>query len=258
MKAMRDFPLQAWGVFAAETRKLVREPTELLTRSLQPLLWLLVFGQVFARARVIESGSIGYLAFLAPGILAQSVLFTAIFYGIGVIWDRDSGILQKQLVSPAWRPALVLGRAGTAGVRGLAQAAVVIVVAVLLGIRLRASPLGYLSVGCFVVLSAGVFSTLSLAIACLVKTRERFMGIGQVLTMPLFFASNAVYPIAMMPHWLQQIARLNPLTYLVDALRTLLVGAPSVIGLPTDAIVLAISFLVLLALTARLLPTIIW
>src|SRR5512137_2036217 len=90
------------------------------------------------------------------------------------------------------------------------------------------------------VLGAAVFSTFSLIIACLVKTRERFMGIGQVLTMPLFFASNAIYPISMMPDWLQFVSHLNPLTYQVDGLRSLLIaGAPAgAVGLPTDLAVL--------------------
>ena len=94
-----------------------RDPTELLTRAVQPMLWLLVFGQVFARRRAIPTGTLRYLDFLAPGVLAQSVLFTAIFYGIAVIWERDLGIVHKLLVSPAPRGALVLGKALAGGGR---------------------------------------------------------------------------------------------------------------------------------------------
>jgi len=95
-------------------------------------------------------------------------------------------------------------------------------------------------------------------VACVVKTRERFMGIGQVLTMPLFFASNAIYPLSMMLHGLQLIARVNPLTYLVNALRALMVqGGTSPVGLPVDFAVLAVVFIALIALGARLYPGII-
>ena len=106
------------GVIAElEVRKLRHDPTELLTRAMQPALWLLVFGQVFTRVRAIPTGDLRYLDFMAPGILAQSVLFIAIFYGIAIIWERDLGIVHKFLVSPTPRAALVLGKALSAGVR---------------------------------------------------------------------------------------------------------------------------------------------
>src|SRR4029077_19351466 len=102
----------------------------------------------------------------------------------------------------------------------------------LLGVHMNPNPAALVGVVVIALLGAAFFSTLSLIIACLVKSRERFMGIGQVITMPLFFASNAIYPIAMMPDWLQAISRINPLTYEVDALRALmLVGGASSYGL---------------------------
>ena len=112
---------QTMAVAEADVRKLVHDPVELFTRMVQPVLWLLIFGQVFNRTRAIPTGGISYLDFMAPGILAQSVLFGAIFYGISLIWERDLGIVQKFLVSPAPRSALVLGRAISSTVRGLSQ-----------------------------------------------------------------------------------------------------------------------------------------
>jgi ABC-2 type transport system permease protein len=109
-----------------------------------------------------------------------------------------------------------------------------------------------------VILGAALFSTLSLIIACLVKTRERFMGIGQVITMPMFFASNAIYPIALMPAWLAAIARINPLTYEVDALRALMLrDGVSVYGLGVDLAVLLGFTTVLVIVGARLYPTVV-
>lgn len=247
---------QVHAILAVEIRKLVRDPTELFTRSVQPALWLLVFGQVFTRTRAIPTGTLSYAAFMAPGILAQSVVFMAIFYGIAVIWERDLGLLHKLLVSPARRTALVIGKALSASVRGLIQAAIVYVLAAVLGSGPRFDPLALGGVAVMVVLASALFSTFSLVIACLVKTRERFMGIGQVLTMPLFFASNAIYPLAMMPHWLQRVARGNPLTYVVDALRTFMVGGGA-LGLPLDFAVVAGALVVLVAIAARLYPTLV-
>ena len=202
-----------------EIRKLRHDPTDLVTRAIQPALWLLIFGQVFTRIRAIPTGSVSYIEFMTPGILAQSVLFVSIFYGLTIIWERDLGIIHKFLATPTPRSALVLGKALSAGVRSLVQAVFIYILAFLLSVQLNSNPMALLGVLIIVILGAAFFATFSLIIACLVKTRERFMGIGQVITMPLFFASNAIYPISIMPGWLQVISRVNPLTYEVDALR---------------------------------------
>ncbi|MFI5206816.1 MAG: ABC transporter permease [Gemmatimonadales bacterium] len=254
---MVEFVQQVLAIADGELRKLRRDPTEVFTRSVQPILWLLVFGQVFGRSRAIPTGALSYLDFMAPGVLAQSVLFTAIFFGIAVIWERDLGIIHKMLVSPAYRGALVAGKAASAGARGLTQTVIIYIVTLLMGIHVRLEVLPVLGVLGAVVLGSAVFSTFSLVIACIVKTRERFMGIGQVLTMPLFFASNAIYPLDMMPGWLRVVARGNPLTYLVDALRALMVqGGQSAFGLATDAGVQVAAFVVLVVIAARLYPSV--
>ncbi|MGC1377692.1 MAG: ABC transporter permease [Anaerolineales bacterium] len=238
-----------------EIRKLRRDPSDLFTRAIQPVLWLLIFGQVLARTRAIPTGNVGYLDFMAPGILAQSVLFISIFYGIAIIWERDLGILHKFLASPTPRAALVLGKALSAGVRALSQAAIIYLLALVLGVKVNWNPLALIGVLAAVVLGAALFSTFSLLIACIVKTRERFMGIGQVMTMPLFFASNAIYPISIMPDWLQVISRLNPLTYEVDALRSLmLAGGVSAYGIGVDFLVLIVVSAILIYIASLAYP----
>jgi ABC-2 type transport system permease protein len=249
------FILDSWTIAEGELRKLRHDPTELLTRAVQPLLWLLVFGQVMAQTRAIPTGNLGYIDFLAPGILAQSALFSAIFFGIAVIWERDLGVLHKYLVSPASRSALVTGKALAGGLRSLVQATMVYALALVMGVHLRLDPLSVLGVALVVVIGSAAFATFSLVIACLVRTRERFMGIGQILTMPLFFASSAIYPISIMPGWLQAVAHLNPLTYQVDALRGLMVvGATESFPLPLDFAVLIASTVILIVIAARLYP----
>ena len=237
-----------YAIAEMEVRKLLHDPAELLTRAIQPVLWLLVFGQVFASTHAIPTGDMAYVDFLAPGILAQSVLFVAIFYGISVIWERDLGIVHKFLVSPAPRTALVLGKGLSAAVRALSQGLIVYAVALFLGVAMDWAASAIFGVLALIVLGAAIFSTFSLIIACVVKTRERFMGIGQVLTMPLFFASNAIYPTAIMPDWLKAVAHVNPLTYQVDGLRALMLArGTSALGLPLDFSVLT-GTLVLLVL----------
>ena len=258
LDAITGFITKTLVIAESEARKLRHDPTELLTRAVQPVLWLLVFGQVFTRVRAIPTGNLRYIDFMAPGILAQSVLFVAIFSGMAIIWERDLGIVHKFLASPTPRPALVLGKALAAGVRSLSQALIIYVLALLLGVRANWHPLALAGVLIVVFLGAACFSTFSLVIACIVKTRERFMGIGQVLTMPLFFASNAIYPIALMPGWLKVIAGVNPLTYEVDALRSLmLAGATSNQGIGLDFAVLLVATAVLVAIGGRLYPNVV-
>ncbi|MGD0204877.1 MAG: ABC transporter permease, partial [Dehalococcoidia bacterium] len=233
--AVAQFVSKTLTIAELEARKIRHDPTELLTRAVQPALWLLIFGQVFTRVRAIPTGDLRYLDFMAPGILAQSVLFIAIFYGIAVIWERDLGIIHKFLATPTPRTALVLGKALAAGLRGLTQGLIVYVLALLLGVKVDWAPWALLGVVVLVLLGAALFSTFSLIIACLIKTRERFMGIAQVLTMPLFFASSAIYPISMMPPWLKVLAHGNPLSYEVDGLRTLMLASgASQYGLGVD------------------------
>ena len=250
---LTSYVTQTYAVAAAEAEKLYHDPWELLTRAVQPVLWLMLFGEVMARVRGVAPGNIPYLDFLAAGILAQSALFVAIFYGISAIWERDLGVLQRYLVSPAPRSALVLGKALSAGIRALSQALIVYVLAFLLGVGVNLNPLSILGVAVAVVLGSALFSTLSLIIACIVKTRERFMGIGQVLTMPIFFASNAIYPLSLMPAWLSAVSHVNPLTYEVDALRALMLTAgTSDYGLPLDFGVLLAATGVLISIAARM------
>jgi ABC-2 type transport system permease protein len=248
---------KTFTIAGLEVQKIIHDPSSILTRSFQPIIWLLLFGQVMAQAHFIEVKGMTYLEYLTPGILAQSILFVAIFYGIAIIWERDLGIIQKLLVTPTPRIALVAGKALAAGVLALSQVIVIYLLAALIGVKLSYSPTSILGILIFTFLGAGIFSTFSLIIACIVKTRERFMGIGQVLTMPLFFASNAIYPISIMPPWIKVFAHFNPLTYEVDAFRVFMLSTPSTLyGVYVDFLVLAATLLGLLLIGAKIYPRI--
>lgn len=253
---MERFVRESAAIVEVELIKLVRDPTEIISRAVQPVLWLVVFGQVLAQVRGIQTGQLSYLAFITPGILAQSVLFSAIFYGIAIIWERDLGVVHKLLVSPSRRSSLVFGKALAAGFRGILQAVVIYLIAFMMHVSLRQDPLAIFAVLASVMLGSGIFATFSLIIACIVKTRERFMGIGQLLTMPMFFASNAIYPLDIMPGWLRVIAQINPLTYLIDALRGLMItGGEHVHGYVVDFSVMIAVFAVMLLVAVKLYPT---
>lgn len=244
-------PARVVAMCVVELQKLRHDQTELYTRAVQPALWLLIFGETFTHIKAIPTGGIPYIDFLAPGIIAQSAMFIAIFYGIMIIWERDAGILTKLLVTPTPRSALIAGKSFAAGVKALIQAVVVIVIAALLGVAMTWNPLRLLAVAVAVVLGSAFFSCLSMTIAGIVLTRDRLMGIGQTITMPLFFASNALYPVAVMPGWLQAVSKVNPLSYQVDALRGLLLGTHAHLAL--DFTVLTLAAAVGIAAAASLL-----
>ncbi len=251
---------QILAIVEADLCKLKHDPYELLMRMIQPAMWLLLFGTAMSHVGIMKDiGDISYLDYIAPGVLAQSVLFVAIFYGIALIWERDSGILYKILVTPAPRVALVLGRAMGAGIRSCFQMVMIYVLSSFLNIHLKLDVLSLLGVTLMVMIVAGIFSTFSLIVAALVKKRERFMGIGQLLTMPFFFASNALYPISGMPDWIRTVSTFNPLTYQVDALRALMIeGQIAQFGILMDFTISIGCFAVLVGIANRLYPRILY
>jgi ABC-2 type transport system permease protein len=240
-------PRRTLTLCRVELQKLRHDRAELYTRAIQPALWLVIFGEAFTRLRDIPTGSVPYLAYLTPGILAQSALFIAIFYGIQIIWERDAGVLAKLLVTPTPRTALVAGKAFAAGIRALSQVVVVLLLAAGLGVALTTNPLRIVGAAVLVVLGAGFFSCLSIVIAGIVLSRERLMGVGQAITMPLFFASNALYPVQLMPGWVQGVSRVNPLSYEVEGLRHLLIGTPAPLLADFAVVTVALTAGVLMA-----------
>ncbi|MGZ4932402.1 MAG: ABC transporter permease [Halobacteriota archaeon] len=232
-----------------EIRRLTHDRTEVYTRAIQPVLWLAVFGTVFSAVHAIPTNGIPYLDYITPGVLLQSVIFVAVFYGLMLVWERETGILKKLLVAPASRYATVIGRATAAGVRAIVQVVVVIPIALLLGVRFVPNPAYFITALVILFIIAGGFAALSIIVAALMKTRERFMGIGQALILPLFFASNAPYPISLMPRALQLFAIINPLTYAVDAVRGLMITG-DVALLPLDVAVIALFDALVFALAS--------
>lgn len=210
-------------IFEFEMRKLRHDPLEVFVRFIQPTLWLVVFGTIFTSYRAIPTGNIPYLAFLTTGVMAQSLLFTAIFYGIAITWDKDSGILAKLMVTPTNRGSIVVGKAMSAAVRGLLQSSVIILLALALGVAFAVGIINSVAVIFVIVLSSTCFACLSIVFASFLRRRERFMGVIQLITMPLFFASTALYPIEVMPDPLRFAAQFNPLYYVVECLRALLI-----------------------------------
>jgi len=236
---MRDSLREMFAMIELELRRLRHDRTEMYTRAVQPILWLAVYGTVMGHIKAIPTEGIPYLDYITPGVLLQSTIFVSVFYGLTIVWERENGILKKLLVAPASRYATVIGRSIASGVRAIVQAFIIIPVAMLLGVRFVLNPLNFFMAFLILFIVSGGVAAISIFVASVMKTRERFMGIGQALIMPLFFVSNALYPIKLMPQILQYFAVFNPLTYAIDAVRGL-VNTGDLTNLALDIAAIAI------------------
>ena len=240
---------EMFAMIELEMRRLRHDRTEIYTRAIQPILWLAVFGTVMSEVRGIPTDGIPYIDYITPGVLLQSTIFVSVFYGLTIVWERETGILKRLLVAPASRSATVVGRSIASGVRAVVQALIIFPVAILLGVRFVPRPTYIVAAFLVLFLISGGFAAISIFVASLMKTREWFMGLGQALIMPLFFASNALYPIELMPPALQYVALVNPLTYAVDAVRGLLISG-DISNLALDVAAILVFDLVIFAVAS--------
>ena len=195
-----------------------------IVRAIQPALWLLLFGEVFTKVHAISTGDVPYLDFMAPGILAQSVLFVAIFYGIAIIWERDMGIVHKFLASPTPRGALVLGKALSAGIRSLSQAVIIYLLAFSAGRKDELDCFGTHWCARYGDSRSGLVLR-SLADHCFAGQDARTIyGHGPGAHNAAFLCQQRDLSDLHDAVWLQIISHANPLTYQVDALRALMLA----------------------------------
>jgi ABC-2 type transport system permease protein len=217
----------------------------------QPLLFLLAlgfgFGPTFARA-----GGGNYVAFIAPGIISMGILFTAVFSGIEIIWDRQFGFLKETLVAPVSRIGIVLGRALGGATVAMLQGVVVFVVCVFAGFRVEWTiVLPFALV--FMFLIALLFTAIGTSIGSVMQDMQGFPLVMNFLVLPLFFFSNALFPVQGLPKALQVVVHLNPLTYGIDGLRgALTLSHGFVFGLGRDFLVLGVLTAILLAIGSYL------
>jgi ABC-2 type transport system permease protein len=238
-----------YGLWLRQLKRYVRSRSRIIGSLGQPLLFLVSlgfgFGPVFRRA-----GQGNYLQFLAPGVIAMTVLFSAIFSGIELIWDRQFGFLKETLVAPVPRVTIMIGRTLGGATTAIIQGLIVAVVCVIAGFRpasAAAIPLGLL----FMVLISIMFTALGTSIASVLSDFQGFQMVMNFLVMPIFFLSGALFPLEGLPRALDIVARLDPLSYGVDGLRSALTGV-SHFGVATDLAVLSILTVALLLLGSRL------
>ncbi len=208
---------------AREFKKFVRERSRLISTLARPLIWLFLVGG--GMSRLVSPGmgafapgrGISYIQFIFPGILGMTILFSAIFSSISIIWDKEFGLMKEILVAPVSRFSVVLGKALSGTIVSVLQAAIILAIFPFLGIRM-----GFLAIIEVIVISALLsfcIASLGIVIATFYESFESFSVIMNFIVMPMFFLSGAMYPVRLLPQFLKLVTRLNPFTYGIDALK---------------------------------------
>jgi len=210
----------------------------------QPLLFMIAFGYGFGPMYAIASGGASFTDFLAPGIITMAILYTAIFSGLEIIWDRQFGFLKETMVAPISRTEIMIGKTFGGAIIAMIQGLFMLSMTYLFGFRIPS--LGRFLMGLiFMFLIAIFFSGLGLTLASKMEDMQGFQMILNFLIMPIFFLSGALFPLKNLPNAINLISKLNPLTYGVDGLRGSIAGVSTSFGIYNDLVAMgALSVLI--------------
>jgi ABC-2 type transport system permease protein len=250
-----------WALTNRDLRKWYTNPIQLITSLIQPVVWLALFGKALNFGTFISGsgatvaqqnktllsffGTTSYFSFLACGMLAFVVLFTSAFSGMSVVFDRRFGFLNKALSTPVARGAIVMGKVFQSVGRSLIQAAIVLVIAVILGmVTNHFTVVGIAGTFVVIFLMGTGLSALFTMLALRSSDWQTQVALINLINLPLLFASNALFPKSIMPNWLQDIVDVNPVSYANDAVRQMLIGATGMTSLWVDfAVLIGFAFI---------------
>jgi ABC-2 type transport system permease protein len=218
-----------YSLWFREIKRYLRERTRIISSFVQPLLWLVIFGAGLGSVMQSKTG-LSYQEFIFPGIICQTLLFTSMFMGISVIWDRQFGFLKEILVAPISRVSIFTGKMLGVSTDSMIQGTIVLMLGFLIGISINL-PMIVKVVPLMLLITLGLVC-IGLTLASFVNSRESFGSIMTFVNLPMFFLSGALFPVSNLPSWLQWVVYINPLTYDVDALRTVILGAAYVSPFP--------------------------
>lgn len=206
-------------IVAREFKKFIREKTRLISTIARPVVWLFLVGAGMSRL-VSPVGGVSYMQFIFPGILGMTILFSSMFSSISIIWDKEFGFMKEILVAPVSRFSIVIGKALSGTIVSTIQAVIVLALFPFLGLKLGALNI----VGIILICAALSFSisAFGIVLATFYESYESFSVIMNFIIMPMFFLSGAMYPVKLLPEILKFVAKLNPLTYGIDALKHLI------------------------------------
>ena len=252
-----------WYLFVRSLKKLVRNPILIFFSLFQPVIFLVLFTQLFSKFASVPGffpPGVSYLEFATPGILLQNGFSSALQSGTSIVDDLNSGFLQKMLVTPVSRSAILLGRLTTDAFRVTVQSIIILALAYLLGFNAATGLTGLVGIIVIVAFFGLAWSGISLALGLRTRSAETVFGIAGFLTFPLLFMSTSLVPVAVMPSWMQSVSNVNPISYSVNAVRSLalpssklgLLGLSVSTNLPEAFIFIAAIAVVTLGLTLYL------
>ena len=217
-------PLPIYTMWLREMKRFLRVKARIVGSLLMPIFFLAFLGlpMSFASQIPVPEG-IGYLDFLAPGIVGMTLLFAGTMSGASVIWDKEFGFLKEVLVAPVNRFSVILGRSLGGMTTAIIQALIIVGIAVAMGVKLSSVPGFFLAI-LIMIFTCATFTGFGLIIATKLGNLEGFMAIMNLIVFPIFLLSGALFPIQSMPSWLRYIMYIDPLTYGVDGLRGTLIG----------------------------------
>ena len=206
-----------WWMVVRQARNLMREPIWIALLLIQPMIWLLLYGQLFSRVPALRGGARTYVEFLTPGIVVMNAFFGGTWAGMAMITDLDRNVVSRFLATPASRLSIVLSQVVRAGLTALIQALIILLVGLALGVRVHGGALGWLVVLAAAALLSMAFAGISNGIALLVRREATMIAAANFVGLPLMFLSSILIQQRVMPHWMQSVARFNPVNWGVIA-----------------------------------------
>jgi ABC-2 type transport system permease protein len=241
IEAARD----TWFMVGRQTRNLMREPIWIALILIQPLVWLLLYGQLFKRITHLPGGGFGgvsYITFLAPAIVVMNAFFGATWSGMAMITDLDRDVIPRFLATPVSRVALVASQVVRSSLTAMIQALIILLIALALGVRIHTGVVGWLVILAAAALVSSAFAGLSQALALLTRREATMIAVANFIGLPLLFLSSTLIATAQMPSWMQTLSRFNPVSWGVRAARGVVLP-----GTDWGAVGLDLLFLVLLS-----------
>ncbi len=215
---MMNFLRDTWYITGRDIRARIRMPVFIFMNIFQPILWLVLFTQIF---KSLSFGDVDYLQFFAPGVLVMMALFGSAFAGFGMLMDMDTGVLSKMLATPVTRVSIITGRVLANTIVVLVQALIIVIVALIMGVHIATGVPGVLFTFFLLSLLGLGFAAFSNGLALLLKRQENVMAVTNMMTMPLMFLSSMMMPPQALPGWLDTVRQFNPIDYAVVGVRTL-------------------------------------
>jgi ABC-2 type transport system permease protein len=216
------------AIFNRWNKKLVRQPILIFFTLIQPLVWFLLFTQAFSAIGNIPTfqqltGTSSYITFFTAAVIIQTIASSALNAGIGVVTDFDSGFMDKMRVAPIKKSSILFGRLFSAALTTILQVLIILIIGFALGVNIASGILGIILILILAALFGIAWSGISLFVALTTKNQETTLSVGLLTTFPLLFLSASVMPLGLLPDWVQQVAKVNPFTYIAEAFQSLII-----------------------------------